>query len=279
MGWAEYGYLPGQSFCFCRWTTSPSYTLFMILICFGGPCSTMTFCYVNILREVRRSKKRIERAQQQSSRVTSPVPATPSHSTDGRSYSQTALTESTSPANTPRDVTDTPKNGKRMDKFRALFSVSDSASRKDAKAIKYTVSDIDSLATSPDKASVISNSYASAAAKKRREKRRREELRLTTSLFVVIVIFTICWFPFCITMFINVFGTEPVPRIPDITTMLLGCLNSCCNPIIYGVMNRKFRSGFAKLYCGLCRIIRTRKALSSHGQTSSSFPRSTSSDP
>ena len=238
----------------------------------------MTFCYINILREVRRSKDRIERAQNLSSRISSPTALTPAHSSDNKSSSQTALTDTLSAPNTPRDVLDTPKRAKRMGKLRALFASGDSSSRSDAKAIQYTVSDIDGLATSPDKSSVISSGgYAREAAKKRRERRRREELRLTTSLFVVIVIFTICWFPFCITMFLNVFGNEPVPRIPDVTTMLLGCLNSCCNPIIYGLMNRKFRSGFARIYCGLCRMVRTRK--SSQAQTSSSFPKSSSSEP
>ena len=94
---------------------------------------------------------------------------------------------------------------------------------------------------------------------------------MTTSLFVVIIVFVICWFPFCITMFLSVFREEKVPRIPDIATMIFGCLNSCCNPIIYGLMNRKFRAGFAAIYCWSCRVYKQRQS-----QTSSSCPRSSS---
>ena len=87
------------------------------------------------------------------------------------------------------------------------------------------------------------------AAQKKRDKARQDELRLTASFLVVIFVFVISWLPFCVTMFWSVFSDSPVPRLPDMITLLLGCLNSCCNPIIYGVMNSKFSQGFKKLYC------------------------------
>ena len=82
-----------------------------------------------------------------------------------------------------------------------------------------------------------------------KQKRRQEELRLTSSFLVVIFVFICSWMPFCITMFLSVFSSKPVKRLPDITTLLLGCANSCYNPVIYGLMNTKFRQGFRRLYC------------------------------
>ncbi|XP_077998720.1 G-protein coupled receptor 161-like [Glandiceps talaboti] len=56
LGWAEYGYLPGQSFCFAKWELSPSYTIFMVITCFGGPCSAMTFSYVRLFTSYRKRR-------------------------------------------------------------------------------------------------------------------------------------------------------------------------------------------------------------------------------
>ena len=83
-------------------------------------------------------------------------------------------------------------------------------------------------------------------------KRRQEDLRLAWSFLVVILSFVLSWLPFCVTMFCSVFLPFPVPRIPDMITLLLGCMNSAYNPIIYGVLNKRFRTAFRKLFCKLC---------------------------
>jgi hypothetical protein len=88
-----------------------------------------------------------------------------------------------------------------------------------------------------------------SALRRRKDVRSRAEIHLTLSFLVVILVFVVCWFPFCVTMFISVHSTEQIPRSADITTIMLACLNSCCNPIIYGVMNHKYRVGFAQLFC------------------------------
>ena len=91
----------------------------------------------------------------------------------------------------------------------------------------------------------------SAVIKRRAEKlsRFQANTRLTVSFFVVILTFVICWLPFCITMLLSVHTDYELPRIPIMATLILGCLNSCCNPIIYGVMNTKYRPGFVALLC------------------------------
>ncbi|XP_019621612.1 PREDICTED: probable G-protein coupled receptor No9 [Branchiostoma belcheri] len=82
-------------------------------------------------------------------------------------------------------------------------------------------------------------------AKKR--KAREDDIKLTKSFVVVILVFTICWLPFCVTMFWSVFSPTPVPRLVDMAALMLGYSNSCWNPIIYGVMNSKFRAAFKEL--------------------------------
>jgi hypothetical protein len=161
VGWGEYAFLPGQSICFCRWKSSVSYTFFMVGVCFGGPCSVMTFCYVNIMREVRRSRKRVAAA-----------------------------------------------NGNTQ---------VDGSCKEDC----------------------------------RRRKKSQGDLRLTMSFVIVVVVFITSWLPFCVTMFMSVYWSRTIPRVADFATLLLGCANSCYNPLIYGVMNTKFRQGFRHLYCNV----------------------------
>ncbi|WAR15250.1 OAR-like protein [Mya arenaria] len=79
--------------------------------------------------------------------------------------------------------------------------------------------------------------------------RRREELRLALSLTVVVVVFVICWLPYCISMILSIFASGKVPREFHMFTLLIGYANSGCNPIIYGVMNKRFKVGFKRLFC------------------------------
>ena len=89
------------------------------------------------------------------------------------------------------------------------------------------------------------------ARRKKIQKRKMEDLKLAMSFIVVTTCFVISWLPFCVTMFWSVFSPTPVPRILDMATLLLGCSNSCGNPIVYGLMNASFRDGFLRIfYCG-----------------------------
>ena len=86
----------------------------------------------------------------------------------------------------------------------------------------------------------------------RNSSKEKEEQRLTQSFLVVVSVFIACWSPFCVTMFWSIISPTPVPRVPDMFTLLLGCANSCCNPIIYGVMNRKYRDAFKYIFFKRC---------------------------
>lgn len=64
VGWAEYDYLPRQSFCFCKWTTSVSYSFFMVIVCFGGPFGMMILCYVPIFKSFKKVRQRLKQNQE-----------------------------------------------------------------------------------------------------------------------------------------------------------------------------------------------------------------------
>lgn len=80
-----------------------------------------------------------------------------------------------------------------------------------------------------------------------------EESRITNTFLIVLVTFIICWLPFAITMFLEIYLSYGLPRWLDMGSLMLGYLNSLCNPIIYSVRNRQFRKAFKELYA-LCGI-------------------------
>ena len=82
----------------------------------------------------------------------------------------------------------------------------------------------------------------------RKERRRAEEFQLAVSLMVVVVVFVLCWFPFCVSMFLSVFAPQHLPRAADMFTLLLGYSNSCINPVIYGAMNKRVKEAYKSLW-------------------------------
>ena len=69
----------------------------------------------------------------------------------------------------------------------------------------------------------------------------REEVKITNTLLIVVACFMGCWAPFAMTMFFDVYYPRPLPRIFDISTLLLGYANSMCNPVVYGIRTQAFR--------------------------------------
>ncbi|XP_061163964.1 octopamine receptor-like [Saccostrea echinata] len=179
-GWAAYAYIPVQSFCFCDWTLAPSYAIFMISCCFGGPFTVMTVCNILIFCSAKKSNRNTK-------------------------YYTTAKSK-----------------------------------KKDAQA---------------------------------------KELRLASILLVVVIVFVICWCPYCISMLLSIYAPGFAPRGFHMFTILVGYANSGANPIIYGVMNRAFRNGFKQLYCGWMGVqIDESTGIASNSDEPSGIPRNPTSD-
>ncbi|GAB1606083.1 uncharacterized protein LOC115217869, partial [Argonauta hians] len=79
-------------------------------------------------------------------------------------------------------------------------------------------------------------------------RRRREEIRITFSLLVVIIVFFVSWLPFCITMLCSLYLSYTIPRQADIASLFFGYANSCFNPLIYGLMNKRFSDAYKDLF-------------------------------
>ena len=279
LGWGRYNYIPTQSICFCEWRTSTSYTFFMVAVCFGGPCTVMAFCYVRILREVRASKRRLQANKPHKAATDCALaPDGRSVTDDSKSYveeelksdavgTKTTLTtfigstcsvrsnaENSTIELSPPSVESSPSSTDDYKDKNRLYppgrKLRKPAKKKETGSdLKLNVADVGAEDVRSSRISIL----PVVVRQVRMDRKRMEEIKLTTTFLAVVLTFIILWMPFCVTMFISVFSDKPVPRIPNMATIILGCFNSCCNPIVYGVMNRKFRNGYARLYCSLCK--------------------------
>lgn len=116
-----------------------------------------------------------------------------------------------------------------------------------------SISAAQTVAATPDKVATPDQSAEPAEKPVMRQNttnlRRREEIRLAVSLIIVVVLFVICWLPYCISMLISIHYRGEVPKQFHMFTLLIGYANSGCNPIVYGVMNQRFKVGFKRLFC------------------------------
>ena len=204
LGWAEYRFIPGKSYCFVYWPSDVYYMYFMITVCFFGPLSVMTFSYYNILRFTRRLKRRIALSRSNLSiQVRNPANLnSPSTANKAESRSDPGIIEPD--YNTVRRS--------RMDEL----GEADSKSKTKSKSTAFQVTP--------------------------------EETRITNTFIFVVTLFVICWAPFAITMFFDVYYPKPLPRALDMASLVLGYLNSMCNPVLYGLRNSAFKRGFLNLY-------------------------------
>ena len=80
-----------------------------------------------------------------------------------------------------------------------------------------------------------------------------DEVQLAKLLFVILLSFGVCWTPFVIIDVIGAFkGQFYFQRYVYLVYTVSVELSSCVNPIIYGAMNKEFRSEFKKIFTACC---------------------------
>ena len=70
-------------------------------------------------------------------------------------------------------------------------------------------------------------------------------------LVVVVVLFTVCWLPYhTSTLYMNFAESQRYPtwlKELHMFNMWMMFASSCCNPVVYAVLNRNYRREFKRL--------------------------------
>lgn len=82
-----------------------------------------------------------------------------------------------------------------------------------------------------------------------------EEINITKTLFAMVLGFTLCWVPVFVIEFTDAAtGNHSLPRKVYLLNVFLVSISAAINPVIYGVLNRSFRSEYQRMFscCGSC---------------------------
>jgi len=77
--------------------------------------------------------------------------------------------------------------------------------------------------------------------------RKLRQYKGVITLLIVIVVYLICWSPFCLLLFYEIGSGEKVKGPASTLAMLAGFANSCCNPMIYAIKYKNFRTAVMRL--------------------------------
>ena len=236
-GWAEYRFIPGKSYCFVYWPSNVYFMYFMITVCFFGPLSVMAFSYYNILNFTKNIRIKVSRNNL--------TPKPRQLETQGASEPQLApcMVKLDSYENVHLKI-----EVQNYDNPDVIEVCNNSNSVEDG----CSVNEAEVLETMENKSPLTSfNSHPSVQSKSQKPRLTPEEQQMTNTFLLVLALFIICWAPFAITMFFDVYYPQPLPRPIDTISLLLGYLNSMCNPVLYGMRNSALKQGFVNLYSWL----------------------------
>ena len=225
-GWAEYSFIPGKSYCFVFWPSNVYYMYFMIAVCFFGPLSTMAFSYYNILMFTRNAKRKVNVLRNN----LTPTPLQP----------HVATISNETQNNSDPFIIEVDRNTE----ARSLQMNRENDSKSDIMEEDFSYV-VKPHMNGSNESELISN------LKQPSFQLTQEEVKITNTFILAVAVFMICWTLFAVTMFFDVYYPRPLPRAVDIMSLLLGYLNSMCNPILYGVRNSAFKQGFLNLYSRL----------------------------
>lgn len=81
----------------------------------------------------------------------------------------------------------------------------------------------------------------------------KREMKAVKTLAVVVGVFFIMWMPYFVTTTIRAFGGDSaIPGALQRTVITLAYGNSCCNFVIYALMNTQLRNAFYQVLRGCC---------------------------
>ncbi|XP_070535917.1 5-hydroxytryptamine receptor 1B-like [Ptychodera flava] len=222
IGWGEYSYDRGKSICFLNARVDVSYTIFYITVSTFLPFIFMVYCYWNIFLVVRQNSRRIKNTAKALIQTSALVIA------EGTGSPHYSTRHGVGKADFLPGVADLGVNPR-------LGLPSNSEYRRFSNA-----------------------SLVSRTALLQPPQERQEQAKLTRMLGFVFAIYLLLWMPFAITILVEATAQVNMNKIWDRVSLFCVYLQTCCNPIVYGLINETYRKVFCEALC--CRVAHSTKS-------------------
>ncbi|XP_033115885.1 G-protein coupled receptor moody-like [Anneissia japonica] len=191
------------------------YLTLLLVIYIPIAMSVITFCYINIFRKARASRRRIEQ-----------------HATTTRGVPTTNNSQSANPGVNSSNREPQPINSSTYQ----LASLNDD---KPSPPPKHEQQNIQRTRPIVDSESIPHSKL-----------NLKKEVRLTVNLFIIFVIFVLCWLP--ITLAIIFDSNFKAPDAVWQVVSILALANSSCDPVVYVWRSKHFRQSYKRiLKCSL----------------------------
>ncbi len=221
LGWGAYDYSYWQSLCIIKWEASQSFAIVSVVCCFLLPFTAMIFCYCRIFIVARDHNKKVrmqEAVQRRLSRQEAQRRKSTSVPNSVSFEKQTVDTHYSAPTVPQREST-------------------------------VSISNVHNSVTSASRPSrrITFNLITTAA----EAKTFRTEKKASIILFIVLGTFIIAWMPYVIGVMHLTFAPDDNhwPEQYHTASVWIAMLQSSCNPVIYGILDRRYRHAMYNIVC------------------------------
>ena len=230
IGWSDF--IPGSNYCIIDIRTHPSYTIMLTATYYISPAILQPIFYFKIYKILKMRHNilgiDLDRSYRNKSKI-HPMPV--------KEVTEFRVRKNQGVNKTPSSV----------EKYTINYSGDyneDKNQNEDFKKAKVVCSNSVEL---PDDAK------RSCITKNRSEKIElyrilKHEARTTATMVAVVIAFYVCWTPVGITGILYVFDIQPSDFGFATFAFVFTCMNGVINPLIYGVMNKKFRKAYKRMF-------------------------------
>ncbi|XP_035257005.1 octopamine receptor 1 [Anguilla anguilla] len=252
LGWSEMDYVGPMYICTFKWSSSPSYTVFMSVLCFLLPAAVILFCYVRIVKVARGHARRIHDLED--------------HLQRSRGLPAGSGAPGPTPAHLqPHPFWDMPTSSRLVYYLSGRIVPEAHLDRSHPGAVlpDQSCSVTGTLNTGGGRLRSLLTQLQASGPQHNHHQQGSQQHHGVVRLLVVIAAFFLCWTPFVGVMLVQAVETalsRPSSVIPpDVVTFAywLLLLNSDINPLLYALLSKRFQGALKSLRRKLRSWLRT----------------------
>ena len=229
-GWSNF--TPGSNFCVIDARIHPSYTIMLTVTHYISPAILQPICYYKIYKILKMRNKIFSTDPEHTSKNKSKIHPAPIKELNNV------------PKKKQGDVCSrVQKNPKSVQKY----TVNDNSNENqngDLRKVKVFCSNSIELPNDAKRSAVSRN----RAEKIELYKILTREAKTTAIMVAVVIAFYVCWTPLAIASILYAFSLQPSEFGLVTFAFVIASTNGVINPLIYGVMNKKFRRAYKTIF-------------------------------